>query len=317
MALVSGLNLYPSSSAASKGLSDAIGEVWKQAPKAAYHQPSAKNFKQFRRLISSIAASLDADAEAIVQHHQKAAAKAGFILESISDSGTVFIILREEAPYQGGGIYVFRTHTRGKRPLLLQAPHYKSDVRSGEIATYLFQQSDATALFCNSMKRECSGKDQAGDVEDSPCDMAHNPKALYQAATIGFCMTYPETLIVQIHGFKANSAIKGSDGRLIILSQGRSFQSDRWPINLAALLFAEVYGEQVLVYDRDTNFYGATSNVQAHYVNRLGRGGFLHIELSRTLREHLVSEPDAAFQFLTLLRRVIAAYQNSEKKVVR
>lgn len=156
----------------------------------------------------------------------------------------------------------------------LQAPHGDSDLKTREIVELLCQEQSYDSCSINTMHRRSF-------------DFAHEPDSPFQEFTEAIVTNDPTALIVQLHGFESGKRKNGPEQKArMILSTGPDSRALR-----AAL--ASLHLDQdpsILVYGVTTQELGATRNVQAGLVRRMGRGHFLHIETSLAFREQLQND---------------------------
>jgi hypothetical protein len=104
--------------------------------------------------------------------------------------------------------------------------------------------------------------------------------------TIASTATLADLRVVQLHGF-ASDAI----ANVLIVSSGRP---DRPPVHTRAPLLAALHlpNEAVALHGVNVHVLGATGNVAARRLTTRSQCRFLHLELSRPLRDHLLDNPD-------------------------
>lgn len=186
---------------------------------------------------------------------------------SLQRDGDVVALLEPKEPWLGQGVLLLRL---GPLPqeLVLQAPHPTSDLKTGELTSQLFDTGRVRAAMFATTHRD-SGEDAAHDVE-SPL----------QQLTQGLAEGLPNPLFVQIHGFSASTS--SAD---VVVAVGRGLSD--------ADCFARQVGAALLVTDVRTGaqepLLAATKNAQSLLLRGVAR--FLHIELSKDLRDSLVAEP--------------------------
>lgn len=230
----------------------------------------------FRRLL---AGSTDADLT-------EAWAELGFTLRTIKDGGLSFRVLAEaSARREGRGFYVFPSEPR--RSLLLQAPHTRGDLHTGEIALALLSRRPAAVAFSTVPRRQI--------------DLAHHGPSYWNALTEAFADVHPRGHVLQLHGFspaKRQTAIaRGLD---FIVSNGTD-KPDRTLRRYVACL-ETVFQATGGVYPDDVGELGGTLNLQGQTLERLGHGGFVHLEMNRELRRRLHEAPDQAVLLEQCLR---------------
>lgn len=193
----------------------------------------------------------------------------------------------QELPTAKYGRGFFAVNRRSGKNWLLQAPHADSDLYTGKIASRLFLDGAFKAAQWNTVKRDIS-------------DMAHTPNTYWQAFTLAFAEQYPDGKIIQIHGFdqavRKSAAGETSD---MILSAGHE-QTPLW-IQQTAVCLKNAFPTRVSLYPVDIQELGGTTNVQGQLLRSLKHEGFLHIEMSKTLREELLNKLESRKLLLNCL----------------
>ena len=208
-------------------------------------------------------------------------AKAGFTLLSRCADGHHLRVLRD-AQDAGQGFFIFNPTPR--RNVVIQAPHRDSDLRSGEIALRLFVEGGLRAGAWNTVHR------RGPERQSLDTDLAHVQRSHFQALTAALARKAPEARLLQLHGY-AQQRRRSAAGRAsqLILSAGRREVSAA-AADLHACLVRR-FGTQALLYPTQVQELGGTTNAQSRLLQAQGHGGFLHLELSRPLREELVESP--------------------------
>lgn len=218
--------------------------------------------------------------------------KLGFELRPVSIAQESLWVLSEPAGKQAGrGWYLFRDPRReparngmdGLRsasPVALEAPHARNDVHTGLIALRLFLEGNARVLACATITRRRA-------------DMAHLTETFFQAFTLAFAESCPTGLVVQVHGFDSrNHSITTAE---VVASTG-SKTPEPWLSQVANDL-SKCTSLSVLAYPKETRQLGGTRNAQANALHQSTQCRFLHLEMSRDLRNRLTED--------ATLRRII------------
>lgn len=197
-----------------------------------------------------------------------------------------FITLAElPTAKQGRGFFAINTGSTKNR--LLQAPHADSDLYTGKIAGRLFEEGEFKAAQWNTVKRDIS-------------DLAHTPNTYWQAFTLAFAEQYPDGKIIQIHGYaqdlRKTEAGESSD---MILSAGHD-AAPLWVQQTAACL-KNAFPKRVSLYPLDVQELGGTTNIQGQLLTSLKHDGFLHIEMSKDMRQELLDKPESRKLLLNCL----------------
>jgi hypothetical protein len=205
--------------------------------------------------------------------------QAGFAWQWLDDS----LLMLTDRKGTGLGHYLFRVDVGGGN-LMLQAPHQFYDRHTGRLAIDLFLQSDARVLALNSAHRRLNISDRSGTA-----DIAHLERTALNALTRAFGLNNPDGVVVQLHGFAAGKRTSEAGRRAdVIVSSGQRWlqpQADR-----LAECFAATGRWQVRRYPLDIGELGGTTNTQGAALRRLGSSRFVHLELSRDLRERLIAD---------------------------
>ncbi len=289
-----------------------------------YRPPAAQNRQAIGKAIENLLSGK------IVQARNQASA---FDYEVLLFSDTSqkptdsFYLLQAEKPVKHHwGLYAFSKASL--RPsLILQAPHPKFDLNTGDEAVFCFKRLKARALFLSSVHRcnhtdtsTCSGTTTVCDKNPSPyriSDMAHVVNSGYQEATATANRSLENPVFIQFHGF-ARSASEPYG----YLSNGTRQKTNKAFANQMAKVLKQT--DSVLTFGiahRDTlpEALWAFNNVQGRLINNspapctqnatTGNGQFLHVEqeLSR-----LRSDSTGWRKMLTALRQVFPASLTSK-----
>jgi hypothetical protein len=236
------------------------------------------------------------------------AARAGFTLQGWEVDGQRYLAVIEEASRRaGGGAYVLRVGASAGRPVILQAPHAFFDLGTERIALELLFAGRGwpRALFVNTVHRYLGPDGQRRRQSASPADPCHSPQHLFAVATAAALDVLPEAEVVQLHGF-GDDPDDGEDGAdttspQAIVSGGRAALATPRSEEVATRLRSEL-GVEVALFPTEIGRLGGTTNVQGRAILARGAAEFVHIELSRTLREQLRRDPAARERFAAALR---------------
>jgi hypothetical protein len=228
--------------------------------------------------------------------------EAGFEVSLTSLGGKPAFAVREQ-PWlrRGGGVYIIR-HGAVPRERIVQVPHSFFDVGTMEIGIDLANAAQARALYVSTVHRYQGGKPPPADGEEhaaSPADLTHQEATFFQRLTDGALAVLPRLQVIQVHGF-GDGKVPECAQAAVVVSPGTAPAGAPEAAHVAARLAALFGPDRVLLYPRDTQKYGAQTNVQSHAVAANRTATFLHLELSRTLRTRLLSD-------IALRRAFIAA----------
>lgn len=197
----------------------------------------------------------------------------------------------------GRGVFALRSGNN-RQPWLLQAPHAKSDLYTGKIAAKLFAEGNFKGVMWNTVSRKTLVDN---DLFSTKADMAHLPNTYWQAITERFAKQYKEGKIIQIHGYaqskRKSVAARNSD---IIISAGHQ-RPPIWVQQFTECL-KKALPYKISLYPYDVKELGATTNVQVKLLLNLDFNGFVHIELTKPVRKHLLNSLKIRQTLLTCLK---------------
>ena len=172
----------------------------------------------------------------------------------------------------GTGILVVRL---GELPteIMLAAPHAFDDLRTGEIASDLFEAAPIRALYIATNRR---------DIRPGT-DAAHEDGSALQLATEALALSRPSPWFIQLHGFGP-----GTTGASAVISGGAS-GTPRAMLERAADILSTALGGGDIRTSRQVPALAALTNVQGAWLR--GKGRFLHIELGYDVRETMTRHP--------------------------
>jgi hypothetical protein len=219
----------------------------------------------------------------------------GFRLLELSDAAVILAETPDEK--RGAGAVVLR---RGEaQPWVLEVPHSFFDEGTLEIGLNAFVWSQARALLVNTVHRYRSlnteaaeGGEADDDEQSASSDVAHAEASFFLSAHTACVDTLGDVRVVQLHGFSDGSAPSAD----LVLSPAGS-NADPEP---AAQALTRALGIRVAVYPKQIRRLGGTKNRQAHYSIAANRP-FLHVEISRSLRKRLTSDPEQLQRFVQAL----------------
>ncbi|MEO5331498.1 MAG: hypothetical protein H7839_05695 [Magnetococcus sp. YQC-5] len=193
-------------------------------------------------------------------------------------------LLRESpARNEGRGFFLFRPEPADE--VLIQIPHGETDERTGELGIRLALEGNARAVAWNTVPRRVSSFG-SGSIN---ADLAHLEQSLFIALTEAFTRRMPQGLVVQLHGFSQEKrrSTAGMQADLIV-SAGHSAPGFRYEQMVACMRRNGVVGTKL--YPREINELGGETNSIGKRMRALGMQGFLHLEMSRSLRDRLAVE---------------------------
>ncbi len=221
----------------------------------------------------------------------------GFTMQPVNENGTELLVLHEsEGRRLGRGLYVFRQSL--PRPIALQAPHSFKEYHTRQLVLTMMRESNVAAAAWNTVPRTFK---QFGATIDA--DVVHQEFTFYKAFSRAFATLHSNGYIIQIHGF-AQKKRKTRAGAVadMIISSGRQ---DPGPavLTLGQCLKQRIPGV-VQIYPRDVLELGATTNTIGRALMQIGHQGFIHIEISRQIRERMLNEAALRLPVLQCLATV-------------
>lgn len=231
---------------------------------------------------------------------------------TLPDGETVYLLSPQSGARQGAGYYLLRTGqlTGTVTDIILQAPHQFHDRHTGHIALQLFSEYPASALALNSAHRKRVAN--KASLSTNP-DLAHNANTLLMAFTRGFIASQAEGRVIQIHGFSASKRRTAAGRRAQVIVSG----GVNWPTALStevANCLAKGQSD-VLLYPRDVDELGGTTNSIANWLAMTGKGHFLHLENNSIIRENLLNNLRVRSLFWSCISTGIGNVQAGNAKV--
>ena len=235
----------------------------------------------------------------------------GFVLDRTSGSDDVWLLAERASHRRGAGAVAIRVG-RQAAGLIVEAPHTFFDAGTLPIALTAFQRLGCRALLINTVHRynprlrgessDGEGGEDGGDVSAS--DVAHAPHSFFLAAHEELQVAFPRATAVQLHGFRDEVL----DGVSIVLSAaGTRADANLVASSLRAAPSATLGGPHaVRVFPDDVRILGGTLNAQARSSARAA-APFLHVEMSKSLRDNMVADTRVRGQFVVALLGPLAS----------
>lgn len=126
-------------------------------------------------------------------------------------------------------------------------------------------------------------------------DVAHKLTSYMLIFTQAFLETHPNGLIIQINGFNAKNAD-------MILSAGTRQPTET--IKKLAMCLKQNVSPHILIFPTQTQKSGALNNTIGQCVNDYCLGGFVHIEISHSMRDRLTSDDNLLRKFSQCLEQL-------------
>ena len=206
---------------------------------------------------------------------------------------------------RGAGVFVLRAGTA--TPWLIEAPHTFFDVGTLEIAETCFEVLGARALLVNTVRRTSSADEDMDPSEraetaraaGADSDLAHAPQSFFATAHSALLSSTSGYATLQLHGFR-DELVPGVAA--IVSAAGTNANVDVVARQLRALLGDDA----VRLYPKEVKQLGGTRNVQARLSQASG-APFIHLELSKTLRDRLKTDPPYRYTFAGALKTAALA----------
>jgi hypothetical protein len=183
---------------------------------------------------------------------------------------------------------------------MLQAPHRFHDHFTGTVTARLFADGLGVGAFDAAIWNTVP-RSYRQDGRRMNADLAHISSTYFNAFTRAFATVHPGSRVVQLHGYDVMRRRPGrARASVAIVSAGVREPSDD-ARSVARCLSDRLSPEVVLLYPDDTLELGATTNQNAAALRETGHNGFVHLELSRSLRLRLLQEAELREQVITCL----------------
>ena len=257
-----------------------------------YVAPNSAELEVFSTWFRSVVASAETHTQSVAQ------APMGFELDT---SNASFWLAGEQASHKRGvGAFVVRVG-----PALnwvVQAPHTFFDVGTLEIAATCFEVLNARALLVNTVRRSNSDEQDMQREEraelarggEADSDLAHAPRSFFSTAHATFVQSAASYSTLQIHGFRDELLPQVS---AVVSAAGTNASAGALARHLQAVLGPEA----VRLYPSQVKKLGGTGNVQAQ-LSKASGSAFIHLELSRTLRDRLKADAEYRRTFAATLK---------------
>ncbi len=212
---------------------------------------------------------------------QPAWAELNFNLYQIKENNRDYLVVVEKKNHQRGrGFFLFPMSPL-KKKIVLQFPHSFKDYHTGKIGLKLVLDGGYAGAAWNTVPREFKIGGHLVDADFS--DLFNTYFAAFARAFAGL---YPDGYLIQLHGYakhkRKTEMGKESD---IIISSGTRAPGDHL-ISLDKCL-ERSFETVVSVYPLEVMELGATKTSIGIILRRIGHFGFIHIEMSKTIRSGL------------------------------
>ena len=210
----------------------------------------------------------------------------------LAESGDLWLLMEAPGHKRGAGIVVVRPSYGA--PVIAEAPHSFFDSGTLDLSLLAFDVLQAKALLINTIHRGGSGtKEQRRKRAlsgESEMDVAHSQSTFLARAHARLAALQTDLVAVQLHGF----ADERLPGVRVVVSAARTKADARAAADALAVVLGRV---AVRLYPDEVDLLGGTTNAQARASRKVG-AGFLHLEMSATLRRELRADTALATRFM-------------------
>lgn len=266
-----------------------IQRWWTESRSPVYLAPGPQQLDQAQVLFEQTLRASDP------MSHQQAWHKLGFELLPIPSgapgTGTMFVLREIPGQQRGWGFFLFNPD--GPRRWVLQAPHSISDLYTGQIAAQLSASGRFWASAWNTVPRHYRNPADPS----ANADLAHRQDSLLLRFTQAALSLQPQLAVLQLHGYASGKRRTLQAARsAAIISPG---QHARQALSTAfSQCLSDRLTQPVLLFPRDTDELGGTTNTIARWLRSQNRPDFVHFEMALSLRQQL--RRDSAFRTLLL-----------------
>ncbi len=195
------------------------------------------------------------------------------------------ILVLMDSRREGAGFYLLRT---AKKPLpMLSIPHRFHDVKTGKIGLKMMLEGDFKAAAFNTVHRKLM-------------DAAHEEYTLFNAFHQAFARVYPDASIYQLHGYNQQKRSDNSAKKAKLIISSGSFSAS--PVARDIFTCAGAMEEGARLYGYNVFELGGTTNIQNRSLHTMGYAGFVHMEMSREMRERLGSDKKFRKELMECMR---------------
>jgi len=203
--------------------------------------------------------------------------------------GKLTIIREQEDRKTGRGLYIYCDAATA--PVYLMAPHSFTDILTGRIALKLAKLGGFSLTALNTEKRTRLD----GDIKLNQ-DMAHLTRTYFTSLSHAIVKQTDSPRVVQLHGYGQGHR-KTPEGREteIIVSSGQRV------LLPAARTVSDCLSNDISfitrTYPDGVDELGGTTNVTGRIMRKARQDGFIHVELSRTVRTRLNKDSETLQRF--------------------
>jgi hypothetical protein len=201
-------------------------------------------------------------------------------------------IVEEPRRRQGRGCYVFRCGAVAEERII-QVPHSFFDEGTLSLGIEAARTSAARALFVNTVHRFGGAHPPQNRDESLPpslafADVAHASASAFLAVTAATLEALPTSTLFQLHGFfdRGDDQAKAE----VVVSPGAAASGAGRAAAIVDELRQLLGADAAWLYPRDIHRLGGMTNRQGALVADHPPARFLHIELSRGLRDRMSAD---------------------------
>ena len=198
--------------------------------------------------------------------------------------------LKTTSKANGGGALIYRLNAKA---CIISIPHRYFDTHTYTIGEQVFNTL-CQLMLANTHHRHSESLDEQSMDYSKRSDNLHN------AAILAFQSLHPSAKVIQLHGFN-QSKRKSHKGKKadFIISQGRKGNAIKQQLTLCLSKISR----NSFFYPELIQELGGTKNI-LHKLN-LTPFSFIHIEISKPMRERLLKEQHTMSQFSECINQVI------------
>ncbi|WP_319575977.1 hypothetical protein [uncultured Desulfobacter sp.] len=227
------------------------------------------------------------------------------IMEIVELDASRYLLLMEAHTHRRGrGFYIFpATGTEFEfSNQVLMIPHGFYDYHTGDIGIHLMLEGQFAAAAFNTVHRYGNRK-LKGVSSNEIWDMADLFDTFFSAFTKAFVRTHPAGHLIQLHGFsrKKRNTDTGRNSDIII-SNGTAYPSQALTA-LCDCVKIKLPGITRL-YPMEINALGGTQNTIGKVMRSMDHPGFIHLEMSLSMRKKMTYDHDIRNRFLSCLEKL-------------
>ena len=268
---------------------DAIYKIYKNAQSnGIYVEPGLSEFKKAETLFSLLFKGVEISSLQPILHdlHLK-------LIKMTVNQKDFQILFEAESYKRGRGFYIFSQKKHAKNAL--QMPHSKKDLYTGVIGLSMFIEGNFVAAAWNSVPRYYSYGNKT-----VLADLADFSKSYFIAFSNAFARSHNEEFIIQLHGFSTKKRkTQIGEKSSFIISSGTMNQNHR--LSQLDRCLEKRFSVISSIYPFEINELGGTKNEIGIALRKMGHAGFLHIEISKTMRNNLRLQKSMRKMLLTCI----------------